>query len=43
MAKKRKKNRKPLIISLLVLGLVVYLGLVLFVTIKIFDKKELEF
>lgn len=27
----------------LLLGLVVYLGLVLFVTLKIFDKKELEF
>ncbi|MBQ8076065.1 MAG: hypothetical protein IJ237_08785 [Oscillospiraceae bacterium] len=30
-------------IGKLLLGLVVYLGLVLFVTIKIFDKKELEF
>ena len=30
-------------IGKLVLGLLVYLGLVLFVTIKIFDKKELEF
>ena len=30
-------------IGKLVFGLLVYLGLVLFVTIKIFDKKELEF
>ena len=30
-------------IGKLLLGLVVYLGLVLFVTIRIFDKKELEF
>ena len=30
-------------IGKLLLGLLVYLGLVLFVTIKIFDKKELEF
>ena len=30
-------------IGKLLLGLLVYLGLVLFVTVKIFDKKELEF
>ena len=30
-------------IGKMILGLVVYLGLVLFVTIRIFDKKELEF
>ena len=30
-------------IGKLVLGLLIYLGLVLFVTIRIFDKKELEF